>query len=73
VRFSDGSGLKPTDFETVKEFYSSGNNNFIIGEINYQTLVTSNWIKSNEVSVIFTAAPLKVTEPVEEIAELAEV
>lgn len=72
VRFSDGSGLKPTDFETVKEFYSSGNNNFIIGEINYQTLVTSNWIKSNEVSVIFTASPLKVTDPVEELAALAE-
>lgn len=62
VRFADGSGVKPTDFETVKEFYSSGTTNFIIGEINYQTLITSSWISRSDVNVIFTATPLVVTE-----------
>jgi homoserine dehydrogenase len=72
VRFADGSGVKPTDFETVKEFYSSGATNFIIGEINYNTLITSGWINKPEVNVIFTATPLLLQENTVEVEEFVE-
>lgn len=70
VRFTDDSGVSVTDFETVKEYYSNGDDHFIIGEINYETLIKSNWIRRKEVNIIFTPTPLDILQ--EELRELEE-
>lgn len=55
VRYSNSTPVNSSDFISVKEKYSSENESYIIGEINFKKLRNASWLLSKDVNIILAA------------------
>ena len=58
VGFTDWQFVNKDDFESIEEWHSNDQINYLIGVIHFDKLRKSNWWKQNGVSLILTADPL---------------
>lgn len=58
VGFTDWKHVRKDDFESIEEWHSNDQINYLIGIIHFKKLQESNWWKKNEVSLILTAHPI---------------
>ncbi|MEO6706830.1 MAG: homoserine dehydrogenase, partial [Ginsengibacter sp.] len=56
--FTDWEHVRKDDFESIEEWHSNDQINYLIGIIHFQKLQESDWWKKNEVSLILTADPI---------------
>ena len=58
VGFTDWADVCKDDFESVEEWHSNDQINYLIGVIHFDKLAKSDWWKTNEVSLILTGDPI---------------
>lgn len=58
VGFRDWSHIKKEDFESIEEWHSNDQANYLIGTIHFDKLSKNSWWKQNEVSLVLTADPI---------------
>lgn len=58
IGFTDWDHVRKEDFESIEEWHSNGQINYLIGIIHFKKLQESDWWKKNEVSLILTADPI---------------
>lgn len=58
VGFTDWSQVSKKDFESIEEWHSNDQINYLTGIIHFQKLVESDWWKKDEVSLIVEADPI---------------
>ena len=58
VGFTDWSHIQKDDFESIEEWHSNEQINYLIGVIHFEKLAASNWWKSNEVSLVLSEDPI---------------
>lgn len=58
VGFKDWKYIPKSDFESIEEWHSNDQVNYLIGIIHFEKLQRSDWWKKNDVSLILTADPI---------------
>jgi homoserine dehydrogenase len=58
VGFTDWAYVRKDDFESIEEWHSNDQINYLIGVIHFDKLARTDWWKKNGVSLILTADPL---------------
>jgi len=58
VSFSDWKYVRKEDFESIEEWHSNDQNNYLVGVIHFKKLQESNWWKNNNVSLILSQEPI---------------
>ena len=58
VAFSSWKHIRKDDFESIEEWHSNDQNNYLVGVIHFKKLQESDWWKKNNVSLILTAEPV---------------
>lgn len=58
VGFKDWSHIKKDDFESIEEWHSNDQANYLIGTIHFEKLSKDQWWKQNDVSLVLTADPI---------------
>lgn len=58
IGFTDWDHVRKDDFESIEEWHSNDQINYLIGVIHFQKLQESDWWKTNNVSLILTADPI---------------
>lgn len=58
VGFTDWSYIRKDDFESIEEWHSNEQINYLVGIIHFEKLEQSDWWKKNNVSLILTADPI---------------
>ncbi|MEO6813102.1 MAG: homoserine dehydrogenase [Ginsengibacter sp.] len=56
--FTNWDHVKKEEFESIEEWHSNDQINYLIGIIHFEKLAESNWWKKNEVSLILTSDPI---------------
>lgn len=56
--FTDWNHIRKDDFESIEEWHSNENINYLVGIIHFKKLHESDWWKKNKVSLILTADPI---------------
>lgn len=56
--FTDWDHVRKEDFESIEEWHSNEQINYLIGIIHFEKLAESDWWKKNEVSLILTSDPI---------------
>lgn len=55
IGFTDWAHVRKEDFESIEEWHSNDQINYLIGIIHFEKLAKTDWWKKNEVSLILTA------------------
>ncbi len=55
IGFTDWAHIRKDDFESIEEWHSNNQINYLIGIIHFEKLAKTTWWKENEVSLILTA------------------
>jgi homoserine dehydrogenase len=58
VGFTDWNHIRKDDFESIEEWHSNEQINYLVGIIHFEKLKNSTWWKRNNVSLILTADPV---------------
>jgi homoserine dehydrogenase len=58
VGFTDWNHIRKDDFESIEEWHSNEQINYLVGIIHFDKLKNSTWWKRNNVSLILTADPV---------------
>lgn len=58
VGFKDWKGIPKDDFESIEEWHSNDQVNYLVGIIHFSKLQNSDWWKTNDVSLVLTSDPL---------------
>jgi homoserine dehydrogenase len=58
VAFSSWNHIRKDDFESIEEWHSNDQNNYLVGVIHFKKLQENDWWKKNNVSLILTAEPV---------------
>jgi homoserine dehydrogenase len=58
VGFTDWNHVHKEDFESIEEWHSNEQINYLVGIIHFEKLHENNWWKKNNVSLILTADPI---------------
>jgi homoserine dehydrogenase len=58
VGFTDWNHIRKDDFESIEEWHSNEQINYLVGIIHFEKLKESDWWKRNNVSLILTADPV---------------
>jgi homoserine dehydrogenase len=58
VSFSSWSDIKKDDFESIEEWHSNDQNNYLVGIIHFKKLQESDWWKRNNVSLVLASEPV---------------
>jgi homoserine dehydrogenase len=58
VAFTDWSLVRKEDFESIEEWHSNDQSNYLVGLIHFKKLQESDWWKTNNVSLVLTADPI---------------
>jgi homoserine dehydrogenase len=58
VGFTDWNHIHKDDFESIEEWHSNEQINYLVGIIHFEKLEQSDWWKKNNVSLILTADPI---------------
>ncbi len=58
VGFTDWEHVRKDDFESIEEWHSNDQINYLVGVIHFEKLQQSTWWKENGVSLILTADPI---------------
>lgn len=58
VSFTSWEHIKKEDFESIEEWHSNDQKNYLTGIIHFQKLKESDWWKKNKVSLILSADPI---------------
>ena len=58
VGFTDWDDVRKDDFESVEEWHSNDQINYLIGVIHFDKLAKSDWWKTNNVSLVLTGDPI---------------
>ncbi len=58
VAFTDWEHVRKDDFESIEEWHSNDQSNYLVGVIHFEKLQESKWWKKNGVSLILTAEPV---------------
>ena len=58
IGFSDWNHIRKDDFESIEEWHSNEQINYLVGIIHFKKLQESDWWKKNNVSLILTADPI---------------
>lgn len=58
VGFTDWENVRKEDFESIEEWHSNDQINYLIGVIHFDKLAKSDWWKTNEVSLVLTGDPI---------------
>ena len=58
IGFTDWSHIRKDDFESIEEWHSNEQINYLVGIIHFKKLQESDWWKKNNVSLILTADPI---------------
>lgn len=58
VAFTDWSLVRKDDFESIEEWHSNDQSNYLVGIIHFKKLQESDWWKTNNVSLVLTADPI---------------
>ncbi len=58
VGFTDWEDVRKDDFESVEEWHSNDQINYLIGVIHFDKLAKSDWWKKNDVSLVLTGDPI---------------
>lgn len=58
VGFTDWEDVRKDDFESIEEWHSNDQINYLIGVIHFDKLAKSDWWKTNEVSLVLTDDPI---------------
>ncbi len=58
VGFTDWEHIQKDDFESIEEWHSNDQSNYLVGIIHFRKLQEKNWWKKNNVSLILTAEPV---------------
>jgi len=58
VSFTDWNHVKKDDFESIEEWHSNEQSNYLVGIIHFKKLQENDWWKKNNVSLALTADPI---------------
>lgn len=58
VGFTDWENIRKDDFESIEEWHSNDQINYLIGVIHFDKLAKSDWWKTNDVSLVLTGDPI---------------
>ena len=58
IGFTDWDQVRKEDFESMEEWHSNDQINYLVGVIHFKKLQESDWWKKNNVSLILTADPI---------------
>lgn len=58
VGFTDWNHVRKDDFESIEEWHSNEQINYLVGIIHFDKLVKDQWWKQNNVSLVLTADPI---------------
>jgi homoserine dehydrogenase len=58
VAFKDWDHVRKDDFESIEEWHSNDQSNYLVGIIHFEKLKEDDWWKKNGVSLILTAEPV---------------
>ena len=58
IGFTDWEHIRKDDFESIEEWHSNDQINYLVGIIHFQKLQESDWWKTNDVSLILTPDPI---------------
>jgi homoserine dehydrogenase len=58
IGFTDWSHIHKDDFESIEEWHSNDQINYLVGIIHFEKLKENDWWKKNNVSLILTADPI---------------
>jgi homoserine dehydrogenase len=58
VSFSNWKYVRKEDFESIEEWHSNDQNNYLVGVIHFKKLQENDWWKNNNVSLILSPEPI---------------
>jgi len=58
VSFTNWNDIRKDDFESIEEWHSNDQNNYLVGVIHFKKLQENDWWKRNNVSLILIAEPI---------------
>src|SRR5690606_19489298 len=58
VGFTEWADVRKDDFESIEEWHSNEQINYLIGIIHFDKLANSDWWKTNDVSLVLTGDPI---------------
>src|SRR5690348_5016190 len=58
VAFTDWDHVRKDDFESIEEWHSNDQSNYLVGIIHFSKLQENDWWKKNNVSLVLTADPI---------------
>ncbi|HEY5464418.1 MAG TPA: homoserine dehydrogenase [Hanamia sp.] len=58
IGFTDWGHIRKDDFESIEEWHSNEQINYLVGIIHFKKLIENDWWKKNNVSLILTADPI---------------
>ncbi|HEU5052584.1 MAG TPA: homoserine dehydrogenase [Hanamia sp.] len=58
VAFTDWDHVRKDDFESIEEWHSNDQSNYLVGIIHFSKLQENDWWKKNKVSLVLTADPI---------------
>jgi len=58
VGFTDWEHIRKDDFESIEEWHSNDQSNYLVGIIHFEKLKQDDWWKKNNVSLVLTADPI---------------
>lgn len=67
IGFTDWNHIRKDDFESIEEWHSNDQINYLIGIIHFKKLQESDWWKQNNVSLILTPDPIIESLEVEKL------